>query len=639
MKKHILLTFCFAALLAVDTVGQQVPSVQMKIKEKSGFLGLGGPRNVEIQLSNQSRQLPLSSENISSGQYYYFLYKPVGDWKIDADAVKDDISKLMIYQNEQKFQIAWKSDILVDGAATSILLGYPKTVKLHQLFLFQIPVGEALIQAEFNVPQEYWPGYASVTDLFGQAERLVAGRQYRDAIPLFERIIENPSLQIFPQFSEAREQRTKAFDSFLVEKVAEYQSAMGNPETEIKERIAKVDEIKPQFQFVVDSLPRPALNITSIDVTISPILSRARDILFVVATTRDSLQRALDDKNIRWILEGSSTGKNGYLFVYMVEAIGWALSSLDFADTGIVSLKYRLPSDQQARLAKFNITESFETFMRVCNERFQTRLPMLPIEFLPAVRKDTAAFSLPFYSISKAVNDYFYGNYGPARDEIFKIFRTCYESEISARFDYMRTLIAIRRGRAPAEVLRLVTEAEEAAAKKDDQGAKDKFEQARIIAPNFGYPLYALGRYFVRVNDQIRAINAFTRAYQVDTLYLSAFRECYNLYRRQGIFKSCIEVLTQAIESGNDYWETNYNIGIAYQGDGDYARSIQAFEHALSISPRNYETNIQLGLAYQNIKNYPRARDYFNKALEIDTQRNEAVDYLQKLNELQRAGK
>ncbi len=414
---------------------------------------------------------------------------------------------------------------------------------------------------------------------------------------------------------------------------------MGNPETDLKEKISGVDRLKPVFQFVIDSLPRPAFNITSLDATVSPILTKARDLVFAATTAKDSLQRALDDKNIRWILEGSSTGKNGYLFVYMVEAIGWALSSIDFADTGLVSLRYRLPADQQARLTKFNLTESFETFMRICNERFQTKLPMLPIEFLPTVRKDTAAFSLPFYSILKAVNHCFYGNYNPARDEIFKVFRTCYESEISARFDFMRVLIEIRLGRAPAEVLRLVADAEEAAGKKDDQGAKDRFEQARIIAPNFGYPLYSLGRYFVRVNDPIRAINSFTRAFQVDTLYLSAYRECYNLYRRQGIFKSCVDVLTLAIQAGNDYWETNYNIGIAYLGDSDYARSIQAFEHALAISPRNYETNIQLGLAYQNIKNYPRARDYFNRALEIDTQRDEAVTYLQKLNELQRGGK
>ncbi len=216
MKKIVGSTLSFVLFLCFAAQGQQqVPSVQMKIKEKSGFLGLSGPRNLEILLSNQNRQLPLSSDNINAGQYFYFLCKPAGDWKIDADAVKDDISKLTVYQNEQKFQIAWKSDVLTEGTATSILIGFPKTIKLHQLFLIQAQVGDAMSQGEFKVPQEYWPGYSLVTDLTNQGDRLFGGRQYREAAGTFERILENTSLQIFPQFSDARDKRTRAYDAFL----------------------------------------------------------------------------------------------------------------------------------------------------------------------------------------------------------------------------------------------------------------------------------------------------------------------------------------------------------------------------------------------------------------------------------------
>ena len=43
--------FCIAALL-----NAQAPSVQLKIKAKSGFLGMGGSRTVKIELSNENRQ-------------------------------------------------------------------------------------------------------------------------------------------------------------------------------------------------------------------------------------------------------------------------------------------------------------------------------------------------------------------------------------------------------------------------------------------------------------------------------------------------------------------------------------------------------------------------------------------------------
>jgi len=100
-----------------------------------------------------------------------------------------------------------------------------------------------------------------------------------------------------------------------------------------------------------------------------------------------------------------------------------------------------------------------------------------------------------------------------------------------------------------------------------------------------------------------------------------------------------IEALTQALQHGNDYWETNINLGFAYMGDGDVAQAIQHFQRALDLSPKSYQTNIQLGLAYQTVKEYQKARDYFNKAIAIDPLRQEAVDFLQKLNDLQRAGK
>ena len=203
--KSLLIHVLFVAVC----IAQQPPSIQLKVKEKSGFLGLGGPRILEIQLSNQNRQLPLSSENVHAGQYYYFFCKPAGDWKIDADVIKDDISKLVIYQNEQKLQIAWKSDVLVEGNNTSVLLGFPKTVKIYQLFLFQIPVGETTTQGEFKIPQELWPGYSVIMDLLAQADRRIASNQNRDAVSFLERILQNPALQIFPLFDEVKDKRTK----------------------------------------------------------------------------------------------------------------------------------------------------------------------------------------------------------------------------------------------------------------------------------------------------------------------------------------------------------------------------------------------------------------------------------------------
>jgi tetratricopeptide (TPR) repeat protein len=167
----------------------------------------------------------------------------------------------------------------------------------------------------------------------------------------------------------------------------------------------------------------------------------------------------------------------------------------------------------------------------------------------------------------------------------------------------------------------------------------EKYRQATVLSPNFAHALFCLGRFYARSNDPIRASTFFQQAYQSDSLYLSAYREAYNLYRKGGNYKPMIEALAEALKRGNDYWEININLGYAYMGDGDVAQAIQHFQRALDLSPKSYQTNIQLGLAYQTVKDYQKARDYFNKAIAIDPLRQEAVDFLQKLNDLQRAGK
>ena len=627
---------CFL-LAGFLTLHAQAPSVEIKIKEKSGFLGMGGPRVIRLELSNQKREA-VTSDNVNGGAYYYFICKPAADWKIDADFVKEDLGKLQIHQNEQKLAMSWKSEIIADPA-TSILVGFPKSLKLNQSFLFQCQVGEAMSQVEMTVPQDYWPGYSQLMELFKQADDYFAARQFRASIGATEKILDDKPLMIFPQYQDAKGKRTRAYDALFGEKTAGLSAVLANAQLDLKEKIRQIDEFRPAYQFFLDSLPRAAWEIGSLDPTVAPILDRARAAASQTLIVRDSLQRALDDKNTRWIIEGSALGKNGIYYQYMIETLAYGFSSVNFADTNAAELKLRIPEEQRARLVKHNLMEGYETFVRLCNERFQSRLPIFPIDFLPNLRKDTAAFALPFYSMLRAVNDYFYGNLAAAKDEVMKIFRTCFEQELVDRFDYVRVLMKMREEQVPTEALRLLEEAEQLEGKKDLMGARDKYQQASIVGSNFSYAFFAFARYYVRTNEPIRASTFFQRAYTIDTLYLSAYKEAYNLYFKQANYKPMIEVLTLALDKGNDYYVIHSNLGTAYMGDSDPARAIQQFEMALALNGRSYKANILLGTAHQAVKNYQKAREYFNKAIDLDPTRQDAVDLLTKLNELQRSGK
>jgi tetratricopeptide (TPR) repeat protein len=393
------------------------------------------------------------------------------------------------------------------------------------------------------------------------------------------------------------------------------------------------------FNYVLDSLPHAEWKIGSLDSTISPILDRCRNTLIQVNVFRDSLQRVLDDQNVRWIIEGSATGKNGYLYVYIIETLATSFSMLNFADTTATELNLKISDEFQTRLEKYNITESYNTFVRICNERYQTHLTIFPVDFLSNLKKDSLSFPLPYYSMLKAINDYYYGNYSSAKREVYQIFRTSYEQDFNNRFDVMRVIINNREQRISPEIMRMLDEADQAERAKDIQGATEKFRQVTVVAPDFAYGFFLFGKFYNRIGDPTRSIYYYLQAYHIDSLYLSAYRECYSIYLKQSNFKEIINVYTYALSKGNNYWEINYNLGIALLGEADPARAIQSFQRALGLNQRSYKTNIQIGLAYQNMKNYQKARDYFNNAIGLDPTRQEAVDYLAKLNELQRSGK
>jgi tetratricopeptide (TPR) repeat protein len=295
--------------------------------------------------------------------------------------------------------------------------------------------------------------------------------------------------------------------------------------------------------------------------------------------------------------------------------------------------------ETQALLQKYTLQESYDIFIRQASERFQKRLPPFPPGFLTNLQKDAASFPLPFYGMLKAIQDYYSGGYPGALESIRLVFRTCYDAELSRRFDNMRALINLRMRPSRADLVTLLGEATAAEKAGDKDLASDRYTAALRVAPDCAYPAYLCGRLFARTGDAIRARSFFERAYEIDSLYLSAYRDAWTLYQSSGNFKAMIDVLTRALSKGNDFWETNINLGIAYLGDGNLPQAIKQFERALELSPNNYQTNVQLGLAYQTAKDYQKARDYYNKAIFIDPHRLEAVESLQKLDELQKAGR
>ena len=634
MKSGLRLAFIIHFFL-VDLLLSQVPSVQLKVKERSGFLGLGGARYVELRLSGANRQQPLTSADVKMGSLYYFECTPAGDWELDQDFVKEVLSTLTIEQNSLRESVASVGEIKTQGDTTSVLLGFSKDLVIHEPFLFRIRLGDVQYQVQYTVPIEYWPGYVTVRDLLLKADKELFAGQFRDAIASYNAIVANDTFQIFPQQAEAKEKLVGSFQAYLNANTSALQALKDSTQLDPTVRIAKIARFRPLFMFVVDSLPALRFELEPYDSSVASLLGQARNAVLRVGSVTDSLQNALDESTVRWILDGSVTGKSGQQYQRMIEALAYAYSSLDFADSNATTLSVTLPDEIRAGLEKNGTIESFNTFVRVSNDRYHMKLAMFPVDFLPNLRKDTAAFPLPFYSMLKAVSDYYGGNLLASKGEIFSVFRTCYVPELLRRFDRLRVIIDWKLNGIPSNIFRLLNEGRELQARNEFAEAVDKFHQAVIIEPGFAFAPYELGEFYLASGDSALGASQFQKAYSLDTLYLSAYLESYNLSRIRGDLMSMIDVMSMAVARGNDYWITNYDLGVALVANDQASLAIHPLRRALDLNPRSYETCMQLGLACQATKDFKNAREYFNKAIEIDALRKEAVDALSKLNELE----
>jgi tetratricopeptide (TPR) repeat protein len=636
MKKIVFFLGLSLLLSSSYTAAQQNPlEVKLKIADRSGLFGMSGPKIMRITLSTKSKEKALTCENVNSGNYYYFLLQNDGKWQIDADFLNDNLPKLTLSQLDVKLHSEFTGDIITDAESTIVLIGFRKTLALHKPFSFEYPSGDAISKVEMNIPQEYWPGYSKVTKHFEAGEKALKDQQYKAAVLNFNTILSDQPLAIFPFYSFAKEKRLEAFNQYFTENYGAFSRSIGS-DADLKQKIAVTGESIAKFQYVVDSLADQSAGVSASDETIVPLMERAKNAFQRSRLMLDSLHQSLDDFNIRWIIAGSSAGRIDFKYKYMVEALAYAFTSVNFADSTAKELAVVLPEDLSARLKKYNLMESYETFVRIAIVRWKNKSALFPPDFLTNLAKDSLQFPLPYYSVLKATNDFLNSNYAETKKEIFQVMKKSYDHELTGRMDDLRVIIETREKKIPGEVLTHMRGGQEAEEKGNNDGAAEHYKDAMLISEEYAPAAFALGKLYDRIGDSYKANNFFQKAVTSDTIYYSAYRFLYINYFKNSNFKPMIDLLTQALARGNDFYDIHYYLGIAYNGAALYEEGIKQYERALELNSKSIDANIQAGIAYQNMKSYAKARDYYTRAIQIDPENQTATENLKRLDELQK---
>lgn len=613
------------------------PQVILKVAEKSGFLGMGAQRYVKIVLTTKNLDPLLTADNVNGGDYYYFAVRNTGDWKIDDNFVLEKLPQLSLIQNGQPFPIEFRGPVLNEKDSTVILTGFSRKLKLHQPFTFIFKLGESQSTAEMSIEQECWPGYTRLTSLFAAADNALTEKKYLSAVESYDAILRDRSLEIFPMYGDVRPKRLRVFELRLKEASENCLAAVASSANDLKQKIAAVNDFRPQFKQIRDNLADPSLGIQESDSGMTPMLARGSEMVRRGEFLYDSLNRALDEQSTRWIIAGSSSGKIDYKYKYIIESLAWAITSINFQDTNTQSLNMTLPEAQATRLQKYQLYDSYETFIRIVNNHWKAHQPLFPREFFANLQKDSVQFALPWYSMLKAVNEYYAGNLGAAREEITQVMRYCSDVDLVERVDQLRILITIRERRIPAEVLQHMKAGRIAEERGEKESAIGHYKDAMLIAEEYAPAAFALGKLYDANNESYIANNYFQKAITADSLYFSAYKFLFTNHIKAANYKPMVDLLAQAVSRGNDFYAIRFYLGYAYNGAGLYNDAIAQYERALELNPKSIDANIQAGISYQNLKSYAKAREFFNRALAIDPENATATEQLKGLDELQKA--
>jgi tetratricopeptide (TPR) repeat protein len=635
--KHIAFTLICSLLLSSMLLSQKnIPEVTLKVSEKSGFLGMGKARFVKIALSSRTMDKVLTSDNVNAGALYYFTVKDSGGWKIDDDYIKEELVKLKIEQDGATLGVDAVGSAVKEADHYLLLISCKKNFLLNKPFTFIFPINKVNSRATVEVPLEYWPGFTKITSVSRDAEKALAGSKLDDALTLYEQLLQDQSLAIFPDFEPIATKRLTIYQKLFGDHSQKFQEMLANKSIDTKQKITLTEEFNTKFSFVADNAGIEKYLNQQTKTGADEVADRASTLVLRSKFVRDSLVQALDEQTIRFVVQGSFAGKIDFKYKYMIEIIAYAYSSLNFADTSASSLTIVISEEQTARLQKYALTNAYETFIRVVNNRWMAKRPMFPEGFLRNLAKDSAQFSLPFYSVLKAVQDFYRKEYTSAKIEIRQVMKKSYEYELTERIDQLRILITTIEKNVPREVLQHISDGYRAEGLGQNDKAIEHYKDAMLIAEDYAPAAFALGKLYDRTGESYTANNYFQKAVTADSQYYTAYRFLYSNFFKNANFKPMIDLLTQSLAYGNDFFDIHYNLGIAYNGSAQYDLAIQQYERALELNSKSIDANIQAGISYQNMKSYTKARDYFKRAIAIDPENQTATENLKRLDELQK---
>ncbi len=153
-------------------------------------------------------------------------------------------------------------------------------------------------------------------------------------------------------------------------------------------------------------------------------------------------------------------------------------------------------------------------------------------------------------------------------------------------------------------------------------------------------------------NLHTEAIEAFSKATQLDRLFVKAYEAMARAYRAMGKTEkaeeymqtaaeiymdtdklgSAEELLNELLESGSNSLNVFNTLGVLHRKKGDVDQALHQYKKALKIHPDEPYIYYNIGRIYLDMKKSTKAKDYFQAALDKDHDFDEAKQVIKAID-------
>jgi tetratricopeptide (TPR) repeat protein len=151
---------------------------------------------------------------------------------------------------------------------------------------------------------------------------------------------------------------------------------------------------------------------------------------------------------------------------------------------------------------------------------------------------------------------------------------------------------------------------------KKDQTKIARYDDA--IKEISGTDFVEKGLSLARAEKREDAIDAFTKAIQLNPKYAVAFSVRGLTYAELGNYKQAMNDLNKAIELDPKDPRIYASRGSVYLKSGNHQRSIEDYNKAIELDPKLAAAYYDRGLTYSRLGNYQRSIENYNKVIHLD---------------------